>query len=105
MQVFSAILTCIVLYLTVLPCGDPHAVDIVSIEICVDTQGDQNQTNHSDSDRCSPFCTCGCTSVVFIANPWWASTPPQEEKNRPSYYQEPHSNGIGQAVWHPPKHA
>jgi len=63
---FSAIiLSLYLLMLVVVPCIDAHADNVLhKTEL---SQKKQDNQNHNDSDRCSPFCGCNCcaTSIIF----------------------------------------
>ncbi|MFN8254180.1 MAG: DUF6660 family protein [Bacteroidales bacterium] len=63
MKIFAFILSAYVLYLTAIPCIDvPFDNSIQKTEISQTT----NHENHqSDTDHCSPFCTCQCCQTNF----------------------------------------
>jgi len=65
MKFISIILSFYMLMLTAIPCIDAHADTVFhKTELA---QEKQDNHHHSDSDKCSPFCTCNCcaTSVIF----------------------------------------
>lgn len=64
MKFFAYILSVYIVVLTIMPCVDIHQ-DTISQNIeLLTTSSNTHQTN---SDHCSPFCTCTCcaTSVVL----------------------------------------
>jgi len=66
MKFLAVILSFYLLLLTAIPCIDGLYEDI-SMHQTELTQERQDSHHHSDSDNCSPFCTCNCcaTAVVF----------------------------------------
>jgi len=67
MKFLAIILSFYLLMLTAIPCIDVHSDNVKhKTEL---TQEPQDFPQHSDSDNCSPFCTCNCcaTFVVFQA--------------------------------------
>lgn len=62
MKLFAYILSFVVLALTVIPCVDvPKDNSVQKIELST-TTSDHHQ---SDTDHCSPFCTCQCCQTNF----------------------------------------
>ncbi len=66
MKVLAVILSFYLLILTAIPCIDSYYDANTSCKTELTQQNPDNH-HHSDSDNCSPFCTCNCcaTSVVF----------------------------------------
>ena len=65
MKSLAIILSFYLIILTAIPCIDRY-YEVNSAHKTELSQENQD-TNHSDSDNCSPFCTCNCcaTAVVF----------------------------------------
>ena len=62
MKLFAYILSFVVLALTAIPCVDvPKDNSVQKIELS-NTTSDHHQ---SDTDHCSPFCTCQCCQANF----------------------------------------
>jgi len=67
MKFLAIILSFYLLLLTAIPCIDAKADNkMQNTEL---SQEKQDNHHHSDSDNCTPFCSCNCcaTSVVFQA--------------------------------------
>jgi hypothetical protein len=64
MKNFAFILSVYIMVLTAIPCVDkPENEPLHKSEI---TQKSSDNHHHSDSDHCSPFCTCNCCACPVI---------------------------------------
>jgi len=64
MRIIAFILALYVMVLTVIPCIDvPQDNSKHKTEF---SQQKQDSHHHSDTDHCSPFCTCNCCSTSVI---------------------------------------
>lgn len=62
MKFFAYTLSFVVLVLTAIPCVDvPKDNSVQKIELSNTT----SDHHHSDTDQCSPFCTCQCCQANF----------------------------------------
>jgi hypothetical protein len=78
------ILSILVLFLTAIPCIDKPKDNILQkSEI---SQSTNNNNHHSDTDHCSPFCTCQCCQTNFFVPPISASSIVAELEIRYSEY-------------------
>jgi hypothetical protein len=68
MKILAYILCVVVLALSVMPCIDEHSDNTLQkIEL---TQSTNTSNHQSDTDHCSPFCTCQCCQANFtVSNP------------------------------------
>lgn len=83
------------------PCVDNHLNDSAStIELCQKT----NDSDSSDIDLCSPFCTCSCcgTSISFELHVFFSAitVTPSVQK---FYFRTIYVTEIAIAIWQPPK--
>jgi hypothetical protein len=69
-----------------MPCMDEHPGDILQKTIM--SQTSHHDSHQTDSDCCSPFCTCQCCSAVFFVTDFLTA----------SFYTEPVALCHDQAV-------
>ncbi|WP_404800987.1 DUF6660 family protein [Aquipluma nitroreducens] len=65
MKLFAYILSFVVLALTAIPCVDVSKDNSVQKTELSNTTSDNHQ---SDTDHCSPFCTCQCCQTSFYVS-------------------------------------
>jgi len=103
MRFFAFIMAVIVLALSAMPCMD-EGCGINSGKTNAQISTSHNSTGHSDSDPCSPFCTCNCCSGVTIL---FSSILIQHQVFEPAkFYSAYLSTNISQVslpVWQPPQ--
>jgi len=63
MRLFAILLFVVVFTQTLLPCMDEHQHDAMHKDHV--TQTSHQDSHHSETDCCSPFCTCQCCHTVF----------------------------------------
>ena len=66
MKLFAYILSFVVLALTAIPCVDVPKDNSVQKTELSNTTSDNN--HQSDTDHCSPFCTCQCCQTNFYVS-------------------------------------
>ncbi|MDD3860986.1 MAG: hypothetical protein PHW83_12365 [Bacteroidales bacterium] len=101
MKTFALILSIYILALTIVPCFDSHLTGTeASTELCQKN----NDPDTSDTDLCSPFCTCSCcgTSISFELLVFLNTTivTPSVLK---FHFRTPDITEIAFAFWQPPK--
>ncbi|MEO6669919.1 MAG: DUF6660 family protein [Ferruginibacter sp.] len=104
MKFFAFIMAMMVLTLGGMPCMDePYVNDQGSDKIQVSSTNDT--TGHSDTDACSPFCTCNCCFsgfTVIAAVTLNSFTIPATAKIYASYLPSTVIE-ISLPVWQPPQ--
>ncbi len=77
MKLSGIILFIVVFTQTLMPCMDAHPGDLLQTAIM--SQTSHHDSHHTDSDCCSPFCTCQCCNTVFYVTDFLTT----------SFYTEP----------------
>ena len=68
MRLIAVIFSMYVIMLTAIPCIDRY-YDANQVDKTELTHENQDSHHHSDSDNCSPFCTCNCCATAVIIQP------------------------------------
>ena len=101
MKLFAYILSVYVVILTIMPCIDMNE-DTTNQKVELSTN--RSDTQHSQSDHCSPFCTCTCCAspVVFqnttIQFEYYSIVQEYISEYHSSYISSTHNS-----IWQPPK--
>lgn len=101
MKITACILSFIVVVLTAMPCMDkPQDNTLTKTEIA----GQTNETHHTDTDHCSPFCTCMCCAspVIYSAGNFSVLVHGFITNNFPVYKSDFDPAPLS-SIWQPPK--
>jgi hypothetical protein len=101
MKLFAYILSVYVVILTVMPCIDEYQ-DTISQKVELTTNS--TNTQHNDTDHCSPFCTCTCCAspVVFMNNEMQIESFPVTQEHQ-FEYKSSYRSSEHFGIWQPPK--
>lgn len=67
MKIFTFIMSCYLLFLTCVPCGDGQECNVKS-EVNISATTSHENHDHSE-EACTPFCTCSCCPSYAFCNP------------------------------------
>lgn len=100
---FFFILSCFMLYLSCLPCGDSVECNIKT-EMKIAAADNQQQHEHQP-EACTPFCTCSCCAASAFYSPLFkiqASKIVFLREKHPLHNEDAKTD-IYSAIWQPPK--
>ena len=103
MKIFAFIMAFMVLALSVMPCMDRS--DTINGSTKTAFSKSDTQKEHSDSDDCSPFCTCSCcsASVFHQVLAFSHSQKPVFQIKKYPIYTPSFCSEISFSIWQPPK--
>ncbi len=86
-----------------MPCTDGvNAIDKVRQEI---VKASHQQDSHSNTDACSPFCSCSCCAASVLHSPFSKAQINKIEFQPENYplYNVSFSTEAHNSIWQPPK--
>jgi len=100
MRIIAIILSFIIFNMVILPCSDGNTCDDdVNIEL-----SDIHDHSQDEDDDCTPLCLCSCCGVLDTFTNLNLHLQKTNFSGNPclSFYSDPRTLGIINAVWRPP---
>ena len=103
MKPFFFILSCFMLYLSCLPCGDSLECNVKTEQKISAT--DNHQQHDHRTEACTPFCTCSCcpSSVFFTPFAKAQDTHVHIQSIKYSLFDITFDSDVFSSIWQPPR--
>jgi hypothetical protein len=103
MKIFAFIMAFTVIALSIMPCMDESEFNLAKVKTAVSKA--TSQSEHQESDNCSPFCSCSCcsASVTYQLIGYSYCLTSQFQGKKYSTYTSSSYSEMSFTIWQPPK--